>query len=302
MAYEALDNPGSGASNDTTTAAPAATNITNTPDAVAAAVPQTWPDNWRQEMAGGDEKELKRLERFRAPTDVYKSYRNLENVKSSFTPPPKAPTKESTPEEIKAYREYLGVPDDPKGYDLKFDDGTAIGDDLMPTVDGYLKFAHEQNLPPAIVKNNLKWFMDDVAREQQRLSDLNEEAKINGITDLKAEWGGEFKGNINAIQSLFTEAPEGVMDSLMSARGADGLKFANNPDNIRWLVSLAKSLNPTASLLPVGANDSASIDTELDKLTAQMHSKDPTEANKYWKDPKAQERFLALTQAKQKSR
>lgn len=300
MADESLDNPDSGTSSPATVATP--TNITNTPEAQAPVAPQTWPDNWRQEMAGGDEKELKRLERMKAPTDVYKSYRELEKIKSSFVPPPKAPTKESTPEEIKSYRESLGIPEDPKGYDLKFDDGTAIGDDIMPQVEGYLKFAHEKNLPPDVVKNNIKWYLDDVAREQERLSEINEEAKINGITDLKSEWGGEFKGNINSINSLFTEAPEGTMDSLLNARGPDGLKFANNPDNIRWLVSLAKSLNPTASLLPSGATDSASIDTELEKLTTQMHSKDPAESNKYWKDPKAQDRFLKLTQAKQNSR
>ncbi len=288
-------NPAAGAENKQT-------SIINTPEDKAPAAPQTWPDNWREVMAAGDEKELARLQRLKAPTDVYKSYRELEKIKSSFVPAPKAPTKDSTPEEVKAYRDHLGVPESPDKYDLTFDDGTVIGDDLMPQVDGYLKFAHENNLPSGVVKNNLKWFMNDVAREQERLSDLNEEAKINGITDLKSEWGGEFKGNINSINSLFTEAPEGTMDSLLNARGPDGLKFANNPDNIRWLVSLAKSLNPTASLLPSGATDSVSIDTELAKLTSQMHSKDPVERDKYWKDPKAQERFAKLNQAKSNTR
>lgn len=298
MTDAALANP------DTGTSEPVVVdqNIISTTDTQPIVAPQTWPDNWRQEMAGNDEKELKRLERLKSPAEVYKSYRELEKIKSSFTPAPKAPGKDSTPEEIKAYREHLGVPEDPKGYDLTFDDGTAIGDDVMPLVEGYLKFAHENNMPPEQVKSSLKWYMDDIAQQQEQLKVINDEARINGITDLKAEWGGEFKGNMNAIQSLFTEAPEGVMSSLLGATDASGLKFANNPDNIRWLVSLAKTINPTASLLPAGANDEASIDTELDKLKNLMNSKDPAERNKYWKDPKAQERFLALTNAKQKGR
>jgi hypothetical protein len=277
-------------------------NITNTPAESAPVVPQTWPDNWRYEMAGGDEKELNRLERKKAPTDVYKSYRELEKIKSSCVPAPKKPTSESTPEEVKAYRESIGVPEDYKAYDLSFDDGTAIGEDLMPAVDGYLKFAHESNLPPEVVKSNIKWFMDDIAQEQARVKQANDEARVNGLVQLKSEWGGEFQGNMNAIHSLFTEAPEGVQQSLFNAVGADGLKFANNPDNIRWLVNVAKAINPTASLLPAGVNTEAGIDTELEKLQSMMHSKDPAESNKYWKDPKAQERFLALTQAKQKGR
>lgn len=267
-----------------------------------AANPQTWPDTWRQELSGGDEKELKRLERMKSPTDVYKSYRELEKIKSSFVPAPKKPTAESTPEEVKAYRDHIGIPEDPKGYDLTFDDGTAIGEDVMPHVEGYLKFAHDNHIPPEVVKSNIKFYMDDIAKEQQRISHLNDEARINGIAQLRSEWGGEYEGNINSIKSLFTEAPEGTMESLLNARDSSGLKFANNPDNIGWLVSLAKAINPTASLLPSGANDSASIDTELDKIKSMMNSKDPGERDKYWKDPKAQERYLALTQAKMKAR
>ena len=300
MTDEILDNPGSGSGDNQQAAQP--TNIIDTPEAKAPAAQQTWHDNWRVDMAGGDEKELKRLERMKSPVDVFKSYRELEKIKSSFVPAPKRPTAESTPEEVKAYRDHHGVPEDYKGYDLKFDDGTAIGDDLMPQVEGFLKFSHESNLPSDVVKNVTKWYLGDVAEQQDRIHDLNESAKIQGITDLKSEWGGEYQGNINSIRSLFTDAPEGMMSSLMNARGADGLKITNNPDTIRWLVSLAKTINPTASLLPAGANDSASIDTELAKMTAQMHSKDPVEHAKYWKDPKAQKKFLDLTQAKQNSR
>lgn len=296
MTDETLDNPDNG------TGDIVETSIIDTPEAKAPIVPQTWPDNWRHELSGGDEKELKRLERMKSPADVYKSYRELEKIKSSFTPPPKKPGEGATPEEIKAYRDYVGIPDDPKGYDLNFDDGTAIGEDVMPHIEGFLKHAHESGLSKDAVKSTLKFYMDDITKEQSRIKELNDEARINGITDLKSEWGGEFKGNMNAIQSLFTEAPEGVMDSLLNARDEAGLKFANNPANIRWLVGLAKTINPTASLLPAGANDASSIDTELEKLQGQMNSKDPAERNKYWKDPNAQSRYLALTQAKQKNR
>src|SRR5687767_3918859 len=42
-----------------------------------------WPDNWRQEMTGGDEKELKQAERYLTPADVWKKTRSLEQKLSS---------------------------------------------------------------------------------------------------------------------------------------------------------------------------------------------------------------------------
>lgn len=314
MTDEVLDNPQGGPSqeqnqppanpaapaNPANPAAPA--NIINTPDDKVPAVPQTWPDNWREIMANGDDKELARLQRLKAPNDVYKSYRELEKIKSSFVPAPKKPGEGATPEEVKAYRDHLGIPENPKDYDLNFGDGTVVGEEVMPHLEGFLKHAHDNNMPPDQVKSAVKFYLDDIERVQQQIAHTNDEARVNGLAELKSEWGGEFKGNLNSIQSLFTEAPEGTMEALMGAAGPDGLKFANNPDNIRWLVGLAKAINPTASLLPSGVTDSTSIDTELDKLKGMMNSKDPVERDRYWKDPKAQERFLALTQAKTKAR
>ena len=298
MTDAALDNLDTSASDQTVVD----TNIIDTQDSAAIVAPQTWPDDWRRQMAGDDEKENKRLERMKSPADLFKSYRELEKLKSSYTPPPKAPGKDATPEEVKAYRDQIGVPESHDKYDLSFDDGTVIGEDIRPHFDGFLKYAHENNMSPDQVKGIAKFYMADIANQQQQVKIANDEARVNGLADLKSEWGGEFKGNINAIQSLFVDAPEGTMDRLMSAAGADGLKFANNPDNIRWLVSLAKTINPVASLLPSGITDESSIDTELDKLKSQMTSKDPAEQAKYWKDPKAQERYQALVQAKSKSR
>lgn len=295
MTDAALDNPDTG-SGDQPGAQPA--SILDTPAQDVPAVPQDWPDSWRNLMAGEDEKELKRLERMKSPADVFKSYRELEKLKSSFSPAPKKPGEGATDDEVKAYREYHGIPDSPDGYDLSFDDGTAIGEDIMPHLKGYLEHAHKAGIPKDQVKATVQYYLQDIQVEQERQYQINDEARVNGTAELRAEWGAEYQGNINSIRSLFTEAPEGVMDALLGARDESGLKFANNPDNIRWLVGIAKQLNPTASLLPTGATDAASIDAELEKLQAQMNSGDPVERDKYWKDPRAQERYIKLLGAK----
>lgn len=297
---DTLDNPADVTPAGPSTSQPANPQPTSILDSPAPTTPQpqTWPDNWRQEMAGNDEKYLKQLERFNSPPDVYKSYREIQAKLSSQKPVIEKPGANATPEQIAAYRQSIGVPDDPSGYNLDFDDGTVIGEDIKPQIDGYLKFAHESNLPPDVVKSNIAWFMKDVQAQQEQIELMNQEARIEGIAALRSEWGAEYQGNINAVHALFVDAPEGLMSSLLQAREEGGLKFGNKPDNMKWLVNLAKKLNPQATLVPPGPDQAGSIDAEIEKITKMMNSPDKAERDKYWGNESMQKRFAALNQAK----
>jgi hypothetical protein len=292
MIEEALANPDDGASTPTVTPA----SIINSPTPNAAA-PQSWPDSWRQDMAGDDEKQLKQLERLNSPLDLGKSFFEAQKKISSFKPAVEKPGADSTSEQVAAYREAMGVPDEASGYNLDFEDGTVIGEDVKPFLDGYLKHAHESGMPPDAVKENVGWYLKDVASQKEALSEANDEARINGSAELRSEWGGEFQGNMNAIHSLFASAPEGTMEALMGSAGEDGLKWANNPDNIRWLVGIAKEANPQATLVPPGPDQAGSINTEIETLQKMMHSPDKVERDKYWGNDDLQKRFTQLNRS-----
>lgn len=290
MSEDILDNPAP-------EAGPSDTNIT---DSVAIDnAPQTWPDNWRQELSGGDDKQMKQLERFNGVSDLHKSYLELQTKFSSQPKAVEKPNGDSTPEQLAAYRESIGIPEEASGYNLDYEDGTVIGEDMQPQVDDFLKFAHENNTSPEMVKDIVGWQMKNIQAQQESLKTANDEARIEGTAELRSEWGGEFQGNMNAVHSLFTEAPEGTMERLFNGAGEDGLKFANNPDNIRWLVNLAKTVNPTATLVPPGPDQAGSIDAEIESIQKIMNSPDKTESNKYWQNDEMQARFVKLNQAKQ---
>jgi hypothetical protein len=140
--------------------------------------------------------------------------------------------------------------------------------------------------------------MKDIQEHQENLKLVNDEARIEGTAELRSEWGGEFQGNMNAVHTLFNSAPEGTMEKLLASADSDGLKFANNADNIRWLVGLAKELNPQATLVPPGPDQAGSIDKEIEEFQRIMHSKDPVEKGKYWKDDAKQKRYTLLMQSK----
>ena len=53
--------------------------------------PADWPDNWRELMAGDDEKVLKRLDRFQSPKNVAKSWLSAEHCSTQAGVMPRPP-------------------------------------------------------------------------------------------------------------------------------------------------------------------------------------------------------------------
>src|SRR3546814_8835582 len=83
-----------------------------------APVKATWPDDWREQMAAGDEKELKRLQRCTPPLTMRKSQRALEQKLSSGVFK-KAIGPDATPEHNAAWRQEQGILEQHEEYELK---------------------------------------------------------------------------------------------------------------------------------------------------------------------------------------
>ena len=224
-----------------------------TPKPVAA----TWPDNWRELMAGDDKKELARLQRMNSPLDVKNSWRAIEQRLSSGELKRALPNN-ATPEELKAYRESNGIPEKPEDYDVNLGNGFVWGEADKPLLEDFTKFAHERNMPAEVVKSSLEWF----TRQQQQMADevqqRDENERVNGTEALRAEWGAGFKGNLAAARNMFegqsVATPEGqkaaLYDVLMSARAQDGRLLGNIPDVVKWAAGVSRDLNPFATIVP----------------------------------------------------
>jgi hypothetical protein len=75
----------------------------------------TWGDGWREHLAAGDDKARARLERFQTPTDIFKSYRALEQRVSSGELKANLPFPDKgTDEEKAAWRKDAGIPTSPR--------------------------------------------------------------------------------------------------------------------------------------------------------------------------------------------
>ena len=260
-----------------------------------AAAPQDWPDDWRTKLAGGDEKTLKKLERFNSVNDVVKWAQNLEKKMSSgeFK---QALDEDATEEEIKQWREQNGIPESPNGYDLDVD-GLVVGEDDKPFLDEFLKEAHESNMPNEMVQKVVAWHYQNIEQQKEAMAEADADFQAEAQQSLREEWGGEYKQNINQIKNLLSTAPEGIEERLLGGRTADGKVVGNDPETLKWLSGLARQINPVATVVPgAGANQASAVQDEISQIETTMR----TEPDKYWKDPKMQSRLQELYSAQER--
>lgn len=281
---------------------PKGASIIDDPDGgKVAATPADWPEDWREKMANGDEKALKRLQRMKSPLDLSKSYANLDKKLSSGNL--KEPLAEgATDEEIAQYRKDNGIPEAPEGYLESLPDGLVIGDDDKPMVESFLESAHGQNADPAFVASALNWYYSQQEEQVAAQVEADKEFRATAEDEMRAEWGNEYRSNINAIGSFLDTAPtteDGtpLKELLLGARLSDGTPLGNHPDALRWLSQLATDANPAGFVAPgAGGTQLQSVEDEIATIEKMMRE----DRAAYDRDTKAQERLRTLYDAQEK--
>lgn len=250
MATEAVDT-----AQDTA----AATAEAETKDVAAAVETKTeeqvagpWGDDWRQKIAGDDEKALKRLDRFSSPKELFNSYRAMEQKMSTGETKPSL-SENPTDEEVAAFRKANNIPEKPEGYYDLFGNGLVVGEEDRPITDMFLADMHAKNRPPEFVADAIEWYQKEIGARRDALAE--EDARFSKATEdeLRAEWGSDYRPNENAIEALLDTMPGDLAKNLRGARLADGSPMMGNPDGRRWLAHIAREINPTGSVVPGGS-------------------------------------------------
>lgn len=272
-----------------------ATQTTGT-QAAGATAESKWPDTWRN-MISPEEKHAKTLERFASPKAMFESYQALRQrfdsgeVRTKLAP-------DAKPEDVAQWRKENGIPETPDKYDMTLSDGLVIGDADKPIVGEFTKTAHEANMHPDQVKKTLGWYFKERERQMQERHEADENHRRETEDALRSEWGNEYRGNINTITALLDSAPEGFKENFISARLADGKALFNDPKALRWMIDIAKQINPAATVIPgAGANQASAIDDEIVNIEKLMGNKN----SDYWKGPaadKMQARYRDLITAR----
>lgn len=253
------------------------------------------------------EKELKRLARMDDMRQVWNSFRELE---SKFTSGGlvKIPGKDASEEEVEAWRKARGIPEKAEEYfdQLKLSDGIVIGEADKPVVDYFAEAAHKAGVAPAEFSPLIEAYyarQEELAAQQDEADDtFRREAE----KELKDEFGPSYKRLTNSIGSLFVSTPGGtdpenensVMTRLLGGRTADGKIIGNDPDMVRWMTSMAREVNPAATVTEDGDQSGQSIDQEIAQIEKDMKE----DRRAYFKDEAKQARYRELLETRDKIR
>lgn len=263
-----------------------------------APAPQDWPDDWRQKIAGEDQKVLDKLSRYGSPNDVVKALDEAQRkIRDGVKPIPR-PGDKASDEEWAAYRKETGLPDTVEAFveSIKLPDGRKIGDNDKPIIEAFAERAHKMGMQPADMAGLLDEYYAIEEEKAALQSEKDAEYKATAQNQLRQEWGGEYKANINAMRPYFEGVDAEMFDNLMGGRLADGTKIGDSPNVIRFFVAKALQENPAATVVPAGANQIQAIGDEINALEKRMRE----DRDGWYKDQRAQERYQQLVLARDK--
>lgn len=238
---------------------------------------------------------LARLDRYASPEAAMHALIAAQNKISSGELKPVL-SKDAKPEEITEYRKTMGIPETPDKYDLGSD--LQLDDDDKSTAAELLKAAHATNQTPDQVKATLKAIKTLQQSSSEARFESDKQLIQQGEDTLRAEWGPEYRRNINLIHGLLDGAasPE-IKDAFFKSRLPDGKPIGSSPEMLKLLVSLALVQNPTGVVVPGSeANPQKGVADEITAIEKTMREN----RGAYNKDEKMQERYRQLLDAREK--
>ncbi len=260
--------------------------------------PGIWPDDWRNLMAGGDQKLLTKLKRYASPGNIFSALNAAQRKISSGELIAAKPDGEDAVA-MNEWRASVGVPETPDGYHTDLPGGLVIGETDKPYIDTFMAKMHKKDMTPEAVHTALEWWHENEVQMVADRTALDETDRATCEDELHAEYGPDWPRFRNAVKGLFSlHGQEGLEAEIMSSRMADGQAFGSNTSMMKFLVNTALALNPnaTATVTPAaGKTRTETIEAEKKRLIAESgDSKGP-----YWKGPDSaakQARLLELNQ------
>lgn len=200
-----------------------------------------WADDWREQMAGGDEDIAKAISRYGSPSGVAKALKEAQKTLRQGSQRPERPKDFADEKAMSEWRKAAGVPEEAAGYVIPEKVQKRLLDEDKPVLAQFTEFAHKRGMPTEYVTDATEWYLDtlDAISEQQKAEDA---AALDKCDDkLRSEWvGAEYKGNMS-LAKRFVEDRFGIpFNELSEARLPNGQKIGNNPDIMMRLSDLGR--------------------------------------------------------------
>lgn len=263
-----------------------------------------FPDDWRDQLAGDDEAAKNILARIDSPKSLAKKIVEQEKKIRSGIKPIERPGKDATDEDWASYRKNAGIPEKEEEYikEIKLSDGREIGESDKPVAEYFAKRMYERGAPVADMNAMVEAYYDMQEQQVLAMEEAEEGFKSRAVHELQEHYGGNYKASMNAIDPYFQNAPEGLMAKFLGARipnpddPSKTIRLGNDPDFIKFIVAKSMDENPAVTIVPTSGNQLGAVQDEIKEIRTVMR----TEPDKYWKDPKMQNRLKDLLAAQDK--
>lgn len=156
------------------------------------------PENWRESLPE-DIKGEKSLEMYKDIGALAKSLVHAQKQvgRDKITiPDPKL----ATDEDYRAVFKKLGLPEDPKEYEVKLKKDSKLDPDFL---NKFKENAHKAGILPRQAQAVLDWYETESEAHVQAVESQFNQKKTQQLTKLKEEWGNAFGKHIEAAQLAF---------------------------------------------------------------------------------------------------
>lgn len=224
-----------------------------------------------------------RLARYGSPSAVAKALIAAQNRISSGELRPTL-GKNPSAEELAEWRTAHGIPESADKYDLGKD--VQIADTDKPFFDALFKNAHAAHATPEMLKAVAKtWNEARQAIIDHRAGEDNK-SKQAAEDSLRAEWGNDFRRNVNLVHGLLDGAgSQKLKGAVLDARMADGKRLGDSPEAMKMLLGLALINNPTGVVVEGGSGVTGEgIRQEIEKIQKIPAAKRSEEQSKRQRD------------------
>ena len=251
------------------------------------------PEDWREQVAGEDSKTLNMLKRVDGIPTLVKNYIEAQETIRKGASAPAGPPED--PAKLAEWRKEQGIPEEASGYDFKLDDGLVLGDDDREEMQPMLELMHGMNLNNEQANSMVDTFFKMQSAGADRVAGQDRIDQTEGRRLMEQNWGGDYETNINLIRSMITqEFPTDIVDDLIGARLANGKALFNEPGVMAAFAKIARTVNPTAALVPSGHNPMQTLNDKIKEYEGRMKD-DPT----WHKDAAAQKDYMEMLTARE---
>lgn len=265
-----------------------------------------FPDDWREQMAGGDKAAMTLLGRYASPAAAAKAMVEMRRKISAGAVGKEKPGDDATPEEVAAWKAEQGIPPTPDSYmeKLKLDDGVILSDVDKQLAQGFFKHAHALDWDQKRVNEAMAWYTRFNMDQQAARSDADTDHAADVVRSLKEEMGPVgYKRALAATNALRTpdiEGEAGTLNEILETyRGPDGRLLGNDPRMTRLLINAALEVNPAARASPNNPNmDAKGLTARIAEIEAIQA--DPVRHVEYDRNPALRQEFRELLAARDK--